>query len=73
MIKKDTVMANLKRATKECGLYTDFAKGNKSDELDDEGMVLNLNRDAERLRDIILLRNFMKRINYLIEKIIKLK
>ncbi len=54
-------------------IYTDFAKSNKSDELDDEGMVLNLDRNTERLRDIILLRNFMKRINFQIEKIIKLK
>ncbi|MGT2378190.1 Csa1 family protein [Staphylococcus aureus] len=42
-------------------IYTDFAKGNKSDELDDEGMVLNLDRNTERLRDIILLRNFIEK------------
>ena len=30
MTKKDTEMANLKRATRECGLYIQiFAKGNK--------------------------------------------
>ncbi|HCX9072098.1 TPA: tandem-type lipoprotein, partial [Staphylococcus aureus] len=27
-------------------IYTDFAKSNKSDELDDEGMVLNLDRNT---------------------------
>ncbi len=47
MIKKDTVMANLKRGDKGMWtIYTDFAKGNKSDELDDEGMVLNLDRNT---------------------------
>ncbi|HHS4727156.1 TPA: tandem-type lipoprotein Lpl5, partial [Staphylococcus aureus] len=39
-------------------IYTDFAKGNKSDELDDEGMVLNLDRNTRTAKGYYFVKKF---------------
>ena len=45
--KKAIEMVNLKKGDKGMWtIYTDFAKSNKPGELDDEGMVLNLDRNT---------------------------
>ena len=54
-------------------IYTDFAKSNKPGELDDEGMVLNLDRNTRTAKAIILLLHFTGMVNCQMKKIIKLK
>ncbi len=54
-------------------IYTDFAKSNKPGELSNEGMVLYLDRNTRTAKGTTLSGRFIARINYLIEKIIKLK
>ena len=60
-------------------IYTDFAKSNKSDELDDEGMVLNLDRNTRTAKGYYFVKKFYEkdkfsdRKNYKVEmKTIKL-
>ena len=47
-------MVNLKRAIRGLGLYSQVFKSNKPGEIDDEGMVLYLNRNTKRQQVIIL-------------------
>ena len=42
-------------------IYTDFAKGNKSDELDDEGMVLNLDRNTRTAKGYYFVKKFYEK------------
>ncbi|MBE5665115.1 tandem-type lipoprotein [Staphylococcus sp. SS60] len=54
-------------------IYTDFAKSNKSDELDDEGMVLNLDRNTRTAKGYYFVKKFYEndklsdRKNYKVE------
>ena len=49
MIKKDIETVNLKRAIRVHGLYSQvFQKVTKPGEIDDEGMVLFLNRNTKK-------------------------
>ena len=48
MIKKDIETVNLKRAIRVHGLYSQVFKSNKPGEIDDEGMVLFLNRNTKK-------------------------
>ncbi|HFO1643791.1 TPA: tandem-type lipoprotein [Staphylococcus aureus] len=41
-------------------IYTDFAKSNKSDELDDEGMVLNLDRNTRTAKGNYIVREVVE-------------
>lgn len=42
-------------------IYTDFAKSNKSDELDDEGMVLNLDRNTRTAKGYYFVKKFYEK------------
>ncbi|HDE0529246.1 TPA: tandem-type lipoprotein [Staphylococcus aureus] len=42
-------------------IYTDFAKSNKSDELDDEGMVLNLDRNTRTDKGYYFVKKFYEK------------
>ena len=42
-------------------IYTDFAKGNKSDELDDERMVLNLDRNTRTAKGYYFVKKFYEK------------
>ncbi|HDH4294890.1 TPA: tandem-type lipoprotein [Staphylococcus aureus] len=42
-------------------IYTDFAKSNKSDELDDEGMVLNLDRNTRTAKRYYFVKKFYEK------------
>ncbi|HDE0431587.1 TPA: tandem-type lipoprotein [Staphylococcus aureus] len=42
-------------------IYTDFAKSNKSDELDDEGMVLNLDKNTRTAKGYYFVKKFYEK------------
>ena len=54
-------------------IYTDFAKSNKPGELDDEGMVLNLDRNTRTAKGYYFVKKFYEKDKFSDRKIIKLK
>ena len=54
-------------------IYTDFAKSNKPGELDDEGMVLNLDRNTRTAKGYYFVKKFYEKNKLPDRKIIKLK
>ena len=54
-------------------IYTDFAKSNKPGELNDEGMVLNLDRNTRTAKGHYFVTTFYRMVNYQMKRIIKLK